>query len=285
MVDLVKIRKKKAEKKKAEEAAAAAESSSRPADASGEEVPPPTSQPVVPSRKDGEGSPGTAVGSAGVQASTAEGVGDQASRAAGSESAAVNRELVEAPSAARATAAALHQSSKLDKFKAEAGKRRETVAAQAEEQGENRTLEALTFLIAGEQYAVDIERIVEIVTPRPATRIPNASSSILGIISLRGTIVTLVDVRQKLGHPRGGDATPDTRIVVIDNGSETVGFVVDRVLRVVKTSRDALEPHPVVHAAELNEAILGVFRIAGALTILLDLDKLLDHDAPAAVPA
>jgi purine-binding chemotaxis protein CheW len=166
--------------------------------------------------------------------------------------------------------------SKLDRFKAEAGKLREQkIEAQAEQPTEGQ-LELLTFTISGEHYAVDIERIVEIVTPRPVTRIPNAASSIVGIISLRGTIVTLVDVRRKLRHP-DAELTADTRIVVIDFRNENVGFVVDRVLRVVKLARNAVEPHPVVHSTELEESIRGVFRAGGALTILLDLDKLLDH--------
>ena len=165
--------------------------------------------------------------------------------------------------------------SKLDRFKEQAGKRREFVEERTEQAATDQ-LELLTFVISGEHYAVDIERIVEIVTPRPVTRIPNAQASVVGIISLRGTIVTLVDVRRKLRHPEGTE-TPDTRIVVIDSRSETIGFVVDRVLRVVKLARNAVEPHPVVHATELEESIKGVFRTGGALTILLDLDKLLDH--------
>jgi len=169
--------------------------------------------------------------------------------------------------------------SKLEKFKQDAGKRREIETSQAAEQTETDQLELLTFVIAGEHYAVDIERIVEIVTPRPLTRIPNADSSIVGIISLRGTIVTLVDVRRKLRHGLAREADADTRIVVIDFHREMIGFIVDRVLRVVKTTRAAVEPHPVVHATELDDSIRGVFRTGGALTILLDLDKLLDHTA------
>jgi purine-binding chemotaxis protein CheW len=165
---------------------------------------------------------------------------------------------------------------KLEAFKQQAGKRREVTQVQEAEQAPQDQLEVLTFVIAGEQYAVDIERIVEIVTPRPVTRIPNADPAVVGITSLRGTIVTLVDVRRKLRHPPGGD-TPDTRVIVIDFHKETVGFVVDRVQRVVKLPRASIEPHPVVHTNELEESIRGVFRAGGALTILLDLDKLLDH--------
>jgi len=172
--------------------------------------------------------------------------------------------------------------SKLDKFKEQAGKRRDVQAAKAEEQVPHVLLELLTFIIAGEQYAVDIERIVEIVTPRSVTRIPNADTTIVGIISLRGTIVTLVDVRGKLRHPQATATDDDERIVVIDFRNETIGFVVDRVLRVVKIAPSEVEPHPVVHAVELEAAIRGVFRASGSLTILLDLDKLLDSRAVAA---
>src|SRR6185503_7076274 len=113
------------------------------------------------------------------------------------------------------------------------------------------------FLLAGEQYAIDIERIVEIVIPRPVTRIPNSDTSVVGIISLRGTIVTLVDVLRKLRHQGERLDDAETRLVVIDNGNEPVGFLVDRVLRVVKAGADELEPHPVVHTKELDEAVRG----------------------------
>ena len=177
--------------------------------------------------------------------------------------------------------AALPLPNKLERFKEQAGKRRESQNIQQEQTPQN-LLELLTFVIAGEHYAVDIERIVEIVTPRSVTRIPNADASVVGIMSLRGTIVTLVDVRGKLRHRATTGTTADTRIVVIDFHNEIIGFVVDRVLRVVKTASTDIEPHPVVHAAELDESIRGVFRVAGALTILLDLDKLLDHRALSA---
>jgi purine-binding chemotaxis protein CheW len=174
---------------------------------------------------------------------------------------------------------------KLERFKQEAGKRRVVTAAAASVTETVAQLELLTFVIAGEQYAVDIEQIVEIVTPRPVTRIPNADGSVVGIVSLRGTIVTLVDVRRKLHHPQAGGTHADTRIVVVDYHNETVGFIVDRVLRVVKAAPADIEPPPVVHASELDDSIRGVFRVAGSLTILLDLDKLLDSRALAATVA
>jgi purine-binding chemotaxis protein CheW len=190
----------------------------------------------------------------------------------------------EAPVAPRETleAPATPAESKLDRFKEEAGHRREGLVVETQETTAADIAELLTFVIAGENYAVAIENIVEIVTPRPVTRIPNADDTIVGIISLRGTIVTLLDVRRKLRHLAATAAGADTRIVVLEHRGETVGFEVDRVLRVVKTAAGAIEPHPVVHSSELDDAIRGVFRQANALTILLDLDKLLDSRGHAA---
>jgi purine-binding chemotaxis protein CheW len=163
---------------------------------------------------------------------------------------------------------------KLDQFKQIAGKRREGFIEQKAETASADQVELLSFVIAGEQYAVLIDHIVEIVTPRDATRVPNADPTIVGIISLRGTIVTVIDVRRKLRHPPS-EVGNETRIIVAERGGETLGFEVDRVLRVLKVESAAIEPHPVVHSSELSEAVRGVFRYANALTILLDLDKLL----------
>jgi purine-binding chemotaxis protein CheW len=165
-------------------------------------------------------------------------------------------------------------SNKLDHFKATAGQRREGFFEREDETTSAEQVELLTFIIAGEQYAVSIEHLVEIITPRAATQVPNADPTIVGIISLRGTMVTVIDVRRKLRHPpvaRGNDA----RVIVVERAGEVLGFEVDRVLRVLKVDSAAVEPHPVVHSSELTEAVRGVFRHANALTILLDLDKLL----------
>jgi purine-binding chemotaxis protein CheW len=165
-------------------------------------------------------------------------------------------------------------STKLENFKATAGQRREAFAEDETETTSAEQVELLTFTIAGEQYAVSIEHLVEIITPRAATQVPNADPTIVGIISLRGTMVTVIDVRRKLRHPAAAGGN-DARIIVVERAGEVLGFEVDRVLRVLKVDSAAVEPHPVVHSSELSEAVRGVFRHANALTILLDLDKLL----------
>jgi len=167
---------------------------------------------------------------------------------------------------------------RLETFRREAGTRTEAESPNlvdaAAEDGETEN-ELLTFVIAGEHYAVEIERIVEIIRPRSATRVPNAAESIVGIISLRGMIVTLLDLRKILGHPGVDDLGEDARVVVVDRDGETAGFIVDRVSRVIKVDPSKIEGHPVVSSNEHSEFVSGVFRHGTELMILLDLEKVL----------
>ena len=163
---------------------------------------------------------------------------------------------------------------KLQRFLETAGKRR---VIETRSTGEEKPeLELLTFSIADEFYAIDINTVVEIVMVRPITRIPNADPSVVGIFSLRGAIVTLIDVRGRLGLRPGEGGGLDERVVVVQHAGENMGFIVDLVVRVVKVEADSLEPHPVVHASEQSESVRGVFRDAVGLTILIDLDRVLN---------
>ena len=177
---------------------------------------------------------------------------------------------------------------RLERFKAEAAARRARAELVAEEQeqteADEERLEVLSFVIGGEQYALPIEHVLEIVTPRPITRVPNAEPGVIGIISLRGTIVTLLDVRSRLRHPSFAPSE-DQRLIVVEHHGEILGFEVDRVLRVTRIDPDNIEPQPVAHSSEEREAIRGVIRRDDALTILLDFDKLLDGASGAASPS
>ncbi len=142
---------------------------------------------------------------------------------------------------------------------------------------EGALLELLTFAMAGEQYAIDIERIAEIISPRQATTVPNAPAPVVGIISLRGTIVTMLDLRRELGHGPAAAIGPETRTIVVDDSGSLAGFVVDRVLRVVKVRPAQIQAQPVVSPAEQSDAVRGVFQSGTSLTIVLDVEKLLAH--------
>jgi purine-binding chemotaxis protein CheW len=164
---------------------------------------------------------------------------------------------------------------KLEEFKRTANQLQTTARATSTEAQGDGLLELLLFAIAGEQYALPIEKIIEIISPRNATRVPNADDTVVGIISLRGTIVSILDIRRKLGHASLAATTDESRIIVVESDGETAGFLVDRVLRVVRVEPSEVESHPVVTSSEQSEFIRGVFQHAQKLSILLDLERLL----------
>lgn len=182
-------------------------------------------------------------------------------------------EVTVAPKSAGEDAGAPLNTDKIARFLETAGQRR--TVKRVEETQVAAQLELLTFDMAGEHYAIDIDSVVELVTPRPITRIPNADPSIVGIFSLRGMIVTLIDARRRIGHGAGAAPDVEARIIVVQHGGENVGFLVDRVLRVVKIDADSVDPHPVVHASEQDDAVRGVFRREEMLTMVLNLEILL----------
>jgi len=183
----------------------------------------------------------------------------------------IRRKAKEKKSADAAAVTAPDPDEKLQKFLERVGTRRfaeEAVAPVAVDE-----VELLTFILGAERYAIDLDDVVEITDPRPSTRVPNAAANTVGIFSLRGSIVTLLDIRRKLKQPPG--TVKDSRVIVIRDGASLAGFEVDRVLRPAKIERAAIEPQPVVAAAEESEFIRGVVRTEDALTIVLDLAKLM----------
>lgn len=119
--------------------------------------------------------------------------------------------------------------------------------------------EYLAFTLAGDLYAVRIAMVAEILRPPPVTEVPRAPAEVLGVVSVRGRLVTVVDARRKLGLV---DAPLDarTRILLVDvGGDEYVGLLVDEVLQVHRLGEDEIEPAAVL-GGDQPPHILGIGR-------------------------
>lgn len=293
MVDLVKIRKKSKEAKEPQAEAHAPAAEPSRADASAVEPAPPAARPE-PSAVALEEAPHATPAEAPAPApkplkSASPKGGKQAKEPAGAivkdetppEASVATKEAAASEAPAGASEPDEAEEDRLSRFKRLAGKRRSWGAAakggsDTEAAPAGAELELLRFRVAGEDYAVDIDTIVEIVPPRATTRVPNADPSIVGIMSLRGTIVTVVDLRRKLGHPAVDRSTlKDARMIVVERAGETAGFIVDRVSRVIKLDRGQIENHPVVSSTEQSEYVAGVFQAQDGLVILLDIERIL----------
>jgi len=138
-------------------------------------------------------------------------------------------------------------------------------------------LQLVSFKIGEEEFGVDILKVQEINRMLEITKVPNAPSFVEGVVNLRGRIITIVDLRSRLDMPRV-DHNAKTRIVVVDLGSRTVGFIVDEVSEVLRIPRDITEPPPPMVANVDTDYITAVGKLEDRLLILLDLDKIFSFD-------
>jgi purine-binding chemotaxis protein CheW len=135
--------------------------------------------------------------------------------------------------------------------------------------------EYLTFLLGPEEYAVAIERVREVIKAPPITEVPRAPAHILGVVTVRGEVVAVVDPRQRLGLARGG-ADGHGKVVIVDVGDGPCGLLVDRVASVVRLRPGSIEPCPQGIAAHRAEYLAGIGRAGGdRLFAVLDLGTLL----------
>jgi purine-binding chemotaxis protein CheW len=134
--------------------------------------------------------------------------------------------------------------------------------------------EFLAFLLAGELYAVKIAYIAEILKPPPITAVPRAPHNVIGVVSVRGRLVTILDLRRRLKLP---EAKADRRTRILLTGlehGESIGLLVDEVMQVYRLAESEIEPAHVL-GGDQPAHIAGIGRPEGALLILLDLGPIL----------
>ena len=133
----------------------------------------------------------------------------------------------------------------------------------------------LAFHLGDEEYALDIRRISEIIKVREFTDIPRAPGFILGIISLRGVVVPVFDLRCRL-NLGVSELMPTTRIVVCQHEDVSVGLLVDSINQVFNLIDDEVEPPPGVLSGLDREMVSGLGRYQGRMIILLNIESVLD---------
>jgi len=131
-------------------------------------------------------------------------------------------------------------------------------------------VEFLSFRLGTEVYAVPLIRIQQIIKPRPVTLVPGAPEYIIGIISLRGTVIPIFDLRKRLGLPIT-EPTRSSRIIIIKLEDETVsGVLVDQVMEVARVPQASIEATPAVFSGIEGEFIDGIARHKNQMMIVLN---------------
>ena len=153
-------------------------------------------------------------------------------------------------------------------------------------------LRVLTFMLGTEEYAVDILRIREIIRMRPITAVPRAPAFVPGVLSLRGTILPIVDLRMRLRLPAAGFDKRTRILVVAADDGELFGLLVDEVRNVVPLRAEEIEATPAVISSTQADFRAGIGRppsgargeVGTAIVILVNLDAVLRFDVHSARP-
>jgi len=135
-------------------------------------------------------------------------------------------------------------------------------------------IQLVTFRLAGETYGINVMHVQEVLRLTEIAPVPGAPPYVLGIINLRGNVVTVIDTRSRFGL-----AAPETddssRIVIIEADEQVVGILVDSVAEVVELHQSEIDSAPNVGNEESSRYIQGVANRGDDLLIVVDLNKLL----------
>lgn len=145
------------------------------------------------------------------------------------------------------------------------------------EVNEDPMLQWVTFKLAGEIYGVNVMQVQEVLRYTEIAEVPGAPYYVLGIINLRGKVVSVIDTRRRFGLP-SDELTDNSRIIVMEAETHVIGILVDSVAEVVYLRQSEIETAPNIGSDEAAKFIQGVCHKNDDLLILIELDKLLTED-------
>lgn len=138
-------------------------------------------------------------------------------------------------------------------------------------------LQWVTFKLDSETYGINVMQVQEVLRYTEIAPVPGAPLYVLGIINLRGNVVTVIDTRSRFGL-ESSEVTDNTRVVIIESEKQVIGILVDSVAEVVYLKASEIDIAPNVGNDESAKFIQGVSNRDGELLILVDLNKLLSDD-------
>lgn len=146
-----------------------------------------------------------------------------------------------------------------------------------DEGGGSPLIQFVTFILMDEVYGINVMQVQEVLRVTEIAPVPGAPVYVLGIVNLRGNVVTVVDTRKRFGLP-SVEVDDASRIIVIESDKQVIGILVDAVAEVVELREDEIDVAPNVGTEESSRYIQGVATQEGRLLILVDLNKLLTDE-------
>lgn len=145
------------------------------------------------------------------------------------------------------------------------------------EEKDDTIIQWVTFYLESEKYGIKVMQVQEVLRMTEIAPVPGAPHYVIGIINLRGSVVTVIDTRRRFGL---NDVANDdeTRIVIVEANNNVVGILVDSVAEVVDLKISDIETAPNVGNDESSKYIQGVSSRENELLILVDVNKLLSDE-------
>jgi purine-binding chemotaxis protein CheW len=154
--------------------------------------------------------------------------------------------------------------------------------AVAESYANDPVIQLVTFRLQNETYGINVMQVQEVLRVTEIAPVPGAPMYVLGIINLRGNVVTVLDTRTRFGLATT-EIDDSSRIVIIESDKQVVGILVDSVAEVVELRSSEVDSAPNVGNEESSRYIQGVATRNEDLLIVVDLNKLLTEEEWAEV--
>lgn len=135
----------------------------------------------------------------------------------------------------------------------------------------------LEFMLGEESYAVELLKVKEVLTPPELTAIPKAPSYVLGLMNLRGLVLTVIDLRKKMGITPKNDINQNA-VIIFDLEDRYVGVLVDSIQKVLNVSVENIKPIP-DEEANSSKHLMGILDHESKLTMWVDPHTLLESSA------
>ena len=145
------------------------------------------------------------------------------------------------------------------------------------EENDDTIIQWVTFHLENEKYGIKVMQVQEVLRMTEIAPVPGAPHYVIGIINLRGSVVTVIDTRRRFGLP-DVENDDETRIVIVESNNNVVGILVYSVAEVVDLKMSEIETAPNVGNDESSKYIQGVSSRENELLILVDVNKLLSDE-------
>jgi len=137
-------------------------------------------------------------------------------------------------------------------------------------------LQLVTFMLANQEYAVDILKVQEINRIAEITKVPNSPPYMEGVINLRGKVIPVINLRTKMGFSEK-KIDDNSRIIVMDINGITKGLLVDSVSEVLRIPAEIVEPPPPMTSDTNKDIIKGIAKLKDRLVILVEIDRMIGN--------